>query len=127
MVSELFISNNEVIGEEKADQAAVVQSAVSITPQPVKSGKTFNELVEQYGSLPLINAHNHDAVFNQYEDRKVSWKKYSVDQVVMFGFSSEWKAGQSDQVAWKVYMEDPKAIIPYFPGSISMIRPVWMW
>lgn len=94
LAKELFLSDSGSDRNRESEEAAANASepvgAARLTPEPVKPGKTFPELVEQYGSLPLIDAHNHDAVNNQYSYRKESWKKYSVDQVILFGNSSEW-------------------------------------
>jgi hypothetical protein len=61
-----------------------------IEPSPsIAIQKSLSELVEQYGKLRLMDAHNHDAGASEYIGMESIWKQDSVDRVVIFGNVSE--------------------------------------
>ncbi|SET15498.1 Amidohydrolase [Paenibacillus sp. NFR01] len=101
-----------------------INSAVSIasgTHAPTPSSTptqqpTFPQLVDTYGDLGLIDAHNHDASDDKYAMMHNFWESTKVSHVVLFGDVSEPSAVSTDANSWSAYQSDPGFYIPYFSG-----------
>ncbi|NOV02615.1 amidohydrolase family protein [Paenibacillus sp. LMG 31457] len=107
-----------------AATAEVAEVAVTASAR-----KSFDDLLRQYGSVPLADAHNHDASDFRYLDMPSMWKKDAVDRVILFGDVSESSAIRTDAYAWKAYTDSPDFFVPYFsgfdlhdPSSLQVVR-----
>ncbi|MEW9699397.1 amidohydrolase family protein [Paenibacillus sp. SI8] len=89
--------------------------AAAATTAPPKQ-KSLADLIQEFGSLPLADAHNHDASGGAYSRMLNTWKSYSMDRVVLFGDVSERSAIKTDEEAWRAYMDKPDFFTPYFSG-----------
>lgn len=108
LVKELYYSRSEL------QQALMTDVIVS---QDEKADvKSLAQLVEEYGNLPLVDAHNHNASSSKYKRMKKTWDQNSVDRIVLFGNVSEPSAVGTDKIAWKAYQENPDQFIPFFSG-----------
>ncbi|MFD0590441.1 amidohydrolase family protein [Paenibacillus sp. GCM10027627] len=83
--------------------------------EPVKK-KTFDELVAEYKDIPVIDAHNHNSANEKHLTMKESWDNYGIDRVVLFGQVSTPGAVETDNRAWKAYLDDPERFIPFTTG-----------
>jgi predicted TIM-barrel fold metal-dependent hydrolase len=81
-----------------------------------KEEEANNPLVDKYNSIKVIDIHNHDASGYKYKSTLLVWKKYSIDQIVLFGDISEPSAVQTDAIAWNAYQENPTKFYPFFAG-----------
>ncbi|MDR6883382.1 amidohydrolase family protein [Bacillus sp. 3255] len=112
-----------------ASQAATPENVTTGTPSASPAVGSFDELLQKYGSLPLADAHNHDASDSKYTSMGNTWKRDAVDRVVIFGDVSEFSAFRTDAYAWDAYLAKPDFYIPYFsgfdlhaPSSLEMVR-----
>ncbi|MGQ7884160.1 amidohydrolase family protein [Paenibacillus sp. WC2504] len=108
--------------------ATTAATPVESTP-PTLAKKSFNNLLQQYGSIPLSDAHNHDASDSKYISMQNMWKRDAMDRVVLFGDVSESSAIRTDAYAWDAYIEKPDFFVPYFsgfdlhdPSSLEVVR-----
>ncbi|WP_223192681.1 amidohydrolase family protein [Paenibacillus sedimenti] len=99
--------------EAPATAAAIASSSPVST---VNGQKSFADLLRQYGSLPLADAHNHDASGGAYNRMMDTWKRDAMDRVVLFGDVSERSAIATDATAWNAYVDRPDFFTPYFSG-----------
>ncbi|WP_245855786.1 amidohydrolase family protein [Paenibacillus rigui] len=108
-----------------------VQKTVPISedkPVPPENGeskaavKSLDDLVTQYGELPLFDAHNHDAGDSKYVGMKEIWERNRVDRIILFGNVSEPSAVWTDEIAWDAYRKQPDVIIPFFSG-VNLLEP----
>jgi hypothetical protein len=121
-----------LIGKELfLSEAKPSQKMVPITEEkPVQTDnaapkaaiKSLDDLVKEYGDLPLIDAHNHDASDYKYLRMKDIWEKTGVNRIVLFGDVSEPSAVKTDGIAWDAYRNHPDVIIPFFSG-INLLEP----
>ncbi|GKU77640.1 amidohydrolase family protein [Paenibacillus sp. L3-i20] len=114
---EFFLDEvDENSGSEQVNQP-VSESTVLPVLSPVPAAKkTLEELVAAYGDIPIIDAHNHNAGSSKYNAMLEVWDKHSIDRVVLFGAVSEPVAVETDQLAWRAYLEHPDRFIPFFSG-----------
>ncbi|WP_426448864.1 amidohydrolase family protein [Paenibacillus sp. S-38] len=78
------------------------------------TAKSTTELLRQYGGIPLIDAHNHDA--ESYTSKLDTWSRLGVDRIVLFGDVSEPSAVRTDEMAWNAYQQAPQTVIPFSSG-----------
>lgn len=66
-------------------------------------------LVQEYGSLPLIDSHNHNVIHWTSSEKQLlkMWENRSVDKIVLFGRTSKFWATLDDEVAWRAYIKNP--------------------
>lgn len=84
---------------------------------PSDTPKSLEDLLKEYGDMPLIDAHNHDADGSKIiQDKIEMWTRMGVDSVVLFGAVSEPRAVHSDEMSWQAYRQNPERIIPFFSG-----------
>lgn len=76
----------------------------------------FAQLVDTYGDLGLVDAHNHDASGMQYLRMEESWSHFKVSYIVLFGDVSDHSAIKTDSFSWYAYQRNPDLYIPYFSG-----------
>ncbi|UKS25843.1 amidohydrolase [Paenibacillus sp. HWE-109] len=123
--------NNKNASESTGSSAASAvpsESPVQIAvTAPAK--KSLAALLQQYGSLPLADMHNHDASDKKYLGMKDVWQRNGMDRVVLFGDVSEYSAIRTDEYAWEAYTEKPDFFVPFFSGfdlrdksSLEVIR-----
>ncbi|WP_342566017.1 amidohydrolase family protein [Paenibacillus sp. FSL R7-0345] len=93
----------------------VPKDTVLSTPEAAEE-PSFAQLVDTYGDLGLIDAHNHDASAMQYLRMEKSWTANKVRNVVLFGDVSEPSAILTDVFSWAAYQSNPDLYIPYFSG-----------
>jgi predicted TIM-barrel fold metal-dependent hydrolase len=131
-----WILNSLHLGESRSMRAEAVTTAAAIMTAttveanpstPVK--KSFDDLLRQYGPVPLADAHNHDASGSRYTGMHNMWKRDAMDRVILFGDVSESSAIQTDANAWNAYIERPDFFVPYFsgfdlhdPSSLEVVR-----
>jgi predicted TIM-barrel fold metal-dependent hydrolase len=106
------------IGSISSPSPGLITSETTVpTPSPSTAvKKSTAELIQQYGSLSLADAHNHDASGGAYKQMLDIWKRDAMDRVVLFGNVSERSAIATDEVAWQAYLERPDFFTPYFSG-----------
>lgn len=101
-------------GEAKLSLQSVADKEATLkksTQQP-----SFAQLVDTYGELGLVDAHNHDASGSQYLNMGDAWTKYQVHNTILFGNVSEPSAITTDEFSWSAYQSRPDFFIPYFSG-----------
>ncbi|MBD3922285.1 amidohydrolase family protein [Paenibacillus sp. PR3] len=99
--------SNDVVATVTAKEKALKKS----TDEP-----TLAQLVDTYGDLGLVDAHNHDASDNQYDRTFRIWEQDRIAHVVLFGDVSERSAIRTDANSWSAYQSNPDFYIPYFSG-----------
>jgi predicted TIM-barrel fold metal-dependent hydrolase len=77
--------------------------------------KSMQDLVKDYGRLPLADAHNHGSVLG-ITDKLTLWENSGVDRVVLFGEVSKSISDLHDKFTWNWYKRYPDRIIPFFSG-----------
>lgn len=115
---------------EVATSLAATTTATTVETIPsAPAKKSFDALLQQYGSLPLSDAHNHDASDTKYISMQNMWKRDAMDRVILFGDVSESSAIRTDAYAWNAYIERPDFFVPYFsgfnlhdPSSLEVVR-----
>ncbi|WP_235959456.1 amidohydrolase family protein [Paenibacillus silvestris] len=132
----IWILNSLHLGESRSMRAeAVTPVAAIMTATTVEANpstpvkKSFDDLLRQYGPVPLADAHNHDASGSRYTGMHNMWKRDAMDRVILFGDVSESSAIQTDANAWNAYIERPDFFVPYFsgfdlhdPSSLEVVR-----
>ncbi|MCR8635052.1 amidohydrolase family protein [Paenibacillus radicis (ex Xue et al. 2023)] len=113
---ELFIVNSGKEQPVSGDTSFQEANPVPAKPQSTKPSKSLADLVKEYGELPLADAHNHDAGGYAYMRMVETWKRTSIDRIVLFGNVSDPSAIDTDATAWKAYEEYPELVIPFFSG-----------
>jgi hypothetical protein len=103
---------NEPGTETRGSESAGSEAAASTPEQTTAADR--RKLVESYGSLEIIDVHNHDAW--KFEESLPVWERYRVDKVVLFGNVSDPSAMISDALSWKAYQKYPDRIYPFFSG-----------
>ncbi len=113
-------------------QAVSPENTVTAEHTDLKSSTDqpdFTQLVNTYGHLGLIDAHNHDASGKQFQRMEDVWTKYKVRNVIIFGDVSEHSAILTDSYSWYAYQSNPDFYIPYFsgfdlhdPGSLDVVK-----
>lgn len=99
-----------------ADSVADYQQAAE-SPEPSAPGeKSFDELIEAYRDIPVMDAHNHNAAGGKYRSMIPKWDSTGVDRVVLFGAVSEPAAEATDEIAWEAYQNHPERFIPFTSG-----------
>ncbi|NHW34657.1 amidohydrolase family protein [Paenibacillus aceris] len=112
----------------EALSSPIATATVEALPSaPVR--KSFDDLLTQYGPVPLADAHNHDASDFKYDGMQSMWKRDAMDRVVLFGDVSESSAIRTDAYAWEAYKDRPDFFVPYFsgfdlhdPSSLEVVR-----
>lgn len=66
--------------------------------------------------VPIIDAHNHDAVDSHFVEAMQLWDRYGVKKVVLFGNVSEPAAIETDGIALDAAREYPDRIVPFVAG-----------
>lgn len=119
--------NAEQSDTELEKEAAATATAEAATTEPTVSTEApnaerlavlpdFAQLVDTYGDLGLVDAHNHDASGKQYQRMEESWSHFKVRNVVLFGDVSDHSAIMTDSFSWDAYQSNPDLYIPYFSG-----------
>lgn len=104
-------------GQAEAPLATEVPNPTqSVSPEASAEPPAFTQLLDTYGDLGLIDAHNHDASGNRFQMMEDSWSNYKVHNVVLFGDVSEPSAILTDSNSWSAYQSNPDFYIPYFSG-----------
>jgi hypothetical protein len=80
-----------------------------------EKGDPAKTLPERYRDLVLIDAHNHGAAGSPVLTVQLH-QKYFVDRTVLFGNISEPNALYSDNLAFLMYAQQPRAVYPFFAG-----------
>jgi len=104
-----------------ADEAAGLpdQGQLIVSQEPSEAPpteKSFDELVQSYRDIPVMDAHNHNAAGSKYRSMIPKWDSSGVDKVVLFGAVSEPAAEATDEVAWEAYQSNPERFIPFTSG-----------
>lgn len=112
-------------GSPAATEASPTTESVAaepaVTPENTAGQRSMEQpdlaqLVDTYGNLGLVDAHNHDASGKQFQRMEESWAKYKMRNVVLFGDVSERSAVLTDSYSWHAYQSNPDLYIPYFSG-----------
>ncbi|RJX37362.1 amidohydrolase [Paenibacillus pinisoli] len=96
------------------DQGQLIVSQEPSEAPPTE--KSFDELVQIYRDIPVMDAHNHNAAGSKYRSMIPKWDSSGVDRVVLFGAVSEPAAEATDEVAWEAYQSNPERFIPLTSG-----------
>lgn len=128
----IWILNSLHLGGTRSKPTAVVTTAAAAMAEATPSAsaeKGFDDLLQQYGPVPLADAHNHDAGGSRYTGMQNMWKRDAMDRVILFGDVSESSAIQTDAYAWNAYIERLDFFVPYFsgfdlhdPSSLEVVR-----
>lgn len=95
------------------------QAQLMVSPEPSEAPqqeKSFDELIEAYRDIPVMDAHNHNAAGGKYRSMIPKWDSTGVDRVVLFGAVSEPAAEATDEIAWEAYQSHPERFIPFTSG-----------
>ncbi|SFL57364.1 Amidohydrolase [Paenibacillus sp. 1_12] len=114
LVKMLFLS--EAASTQEMITTAEKKPVTTDKTAPRAANKSFEDLVKEYGDIPLFDAHNHDASDYKYKGMKNIWEKTAVSRIVLFGDVSEPSAVRTDDIAWEAYRDRPDVIIPFFSG-----------
>ena len=72
------------------------------------------DYVREYSDIQIIDIHNHDA--SHYFKSLFVWRKFSIEQIVLFGDISSSDAQKTDKMAWKAYYKHPGLFYPFIAG-----------
>ncbi|MDO5968818.1 amidohydrolase family protein [Flavivirga aquimarina] len=71
---------------------------------------------EKYKDIFIVDIHNHDASGYKYQQSLVTWTKYGIDKIVLFGDISEPSAITTDEIAFEAYEANTDRFFPFIAG-----------